>query len=215
MTSKSKNPKPLRILIAAGPTREYIDPVRYISNDSSGQMGFALARAAIHLNCNATLVAGPVDLETPDDVKRINVLSAKEMHEEMMKQSKRHDVIIMAAAVADFSPRISKDKIKKTPKNAKGLILKLNKTKDILALLCKKRSDHQTIVGFALETKDLEKNARKKLNAKGCDWIIANSSKTIGSKSCKAILIEKSGEKTVLPHLNKEDLAIVILSHIL
>jgi len=213
--NKHKKTKQIRILIAAGPTREYIDPVRYISNDSSGLMGFALARAAVHLDCKATLIAGPVDLKTPEDVKRIDVVSAKGMFDEMMKQAKKHDVIIMAAAVADFAPKTSRHKIKKTSKNARGLNLKLNRTKDILAELCKKRRDHQKIVGFALETKDLEKNARRKLQSKKCDWIIANLSKTIGSKYCKAILIDKSGKKINLPRLNKEDLAVVILSHIL
>lgn len=204
-----------RVLITAGPTREYIDPVRYISNDSSGRMGFALAEAATHLDCRTTLITGPVDLDTPDGVKRIDVLSADDMHKAVMREAKRHDVIIMAAAVADFTPRTkAKNKIKKSVRNAKGAEIKLKRTKDILADLCKKRN-HKTIIGFALETKGLEKNARKKLNAKGCDWIVANSAKTINSKSSKALLIPKDGKKISLPRLPKEDLAIVILSHVL
>jgi phosphopantothenoylcysteine decarboxylase / phosphopantothenate---cysteine ligase len=217
MASKTKKlVKKIKVLVTAGPTREYLDPVRYLSNDSSGRMGFALARAAAHLDCKTTLVTGPVDLNTPHDVKRIDVTSAREMHEAVMKHAKAADVIIMAAAVSDFRPaKTSKGKIKKTAKNANGITLKLARNTDILAEICKKRRDHQTIVGFALETENLERNAQRKLKQKDCDWIIANSPKAITSEISGGTLIGKDKKKIHLPRMPKEDLAVVILSHIL
>jgi phosphopantothenoylcysteine decarboxylase / phosphopantothenate---cysteine ligase len=205
----------VRILITAGPTREYIDPVRYLSNDSSGRMGFALAGAAYELGFTVDLIAGPVELETPDGVSRTDVISAKQMHDHVIKLAPKADIIIMAAAVSDWRPaRLAKNKIKKGPNASidRGLKLKLNP--DILAEVGKKIRDDQTLVGFALETKDLEKNARKKLKAKGCDWIIANRAENIGSKSGRALLIPRKGKKVMLPRLEKHDLAFVILSHI-
>jgi len=178
-------------------------------------MGFALARAAVHLGCSATLIAGPVDLDTPSGVTRIDVTSATEMQRAALRHSKGSDIIIMAAAVADFRPfKISKAKIKKTSRNAKGLSLKLKRNPDILAELSKSKRKDQIIVGFALETAALEKNARKKMKDKCCDFIIANSAKSIGADVSSATLFGR-GKKVRLPRLPKEDLAIIILSHIL
>ena len=208
--------KKQKLLITAGPTREYIDPVRYISNDSTGKMGFAIAEAAAHLDCDVTLIAGPVNLETPKDIQRIDIVSAADMHDKMMKIADKFDIIIMAAAISDFTPcRIGKTKIKKTAKNVKGMSLKLKRTPDILEKLCKVKRSDQTIVGFALETTDLIKNAKKKLKSKSCDWIIANSAKTIGSDENKATLLSRDGDKIIFPKLPKFDLAILLLSHIL
>jgi len=206
----------VRLLIAAGPTREYIDPVRYISNDSSGRMGFALARAAHGLGADVTLVAGPVDLEAPEGVEGIAVTSAREMQEVMLKEGRRADIIIMVAAVADWRPaRFSKRKLKRTNGRTDKRTIELKQNPDILADLCKKRRPGQRIIGFALETADLMKNARKKLKAKGCDWIVANKANAIGAKVSKAILMNKDGKKISLPKLPKEDLAVVILSHVM
>lgn len=205
--------KPIRVLITAGPTREYIDPVRYISNDSSGRMGFALAQAAQELGGDVTLIAGPVGLETPVGVRGIAVTTAGEMHRAALREAKGADIIIMAAAVADWRPKGTRRS--KMKKGAKPPRLELVENPDILSDLCKRRRDSQTIVGFALETADLEKNARRKLKRKGCDWIVANKAKAIGACVSKAILIGKDGKKISLPRLPKEDLAVVILSHVM
>jgi phosphopantothenoylcysteine decarboxylase / phosphopantothenate---cysteine ligase len=208
--------KTLRILITAGPTREYIDPVRYLSNDSSGQMGFSLAAAARRLGCDVTLVAGPVALPTPAGVKRIDVISARDMQCAVTKVSAKTDVIIMAAAVADWRPsRTSRAKIKKTTASSKPHSIALIENPDILAELGKKKKPHQILVGFALETEKLERNARAKLAHKRCDWIVANLSTSIGARQSSAILISADGRRTPLPRLLKEDLAVVILSHVL
>ncbi len=205
--------KRTKLLVTAGPTREYIDPVRYISNDSSGRMGFAIAAAARDLGCDVTLVAGPVSLARPAGVRGIAVTSAREMREETLKASKDADIVIMAAAVADWrpkSPRRSKMK-----KSAKAPSIEFVENPDILADICGKRREGQTIVGFALETKDLERSARAKMKRKGCDWIVANRATAIGAASSSAILIGLNGERVELPCLPKEDLAVVILSHIM
>jgi len=205
--------RPIRVLITAGPTREYLDPVRYISNDSSGRMGFALAKAAQELGGEVTLISGPVGLEAPEGVRGIAVTTAREMHRAALRESRKADLVISAAAVTDWRPKGSRrTKIKKGAKPPK---LKLVENPDILADLCKRRQNGQTIVGFALETGDLEKNARRKLKKKGCDWIVANKAETIGACVSKAMLMNKDGKKVSLPNLPKEDLAVVILSHVM
>jgi phosphopantothenoylcysteine decarboxylase/phosphopantothenate--cysteine ligase len=210
---KKLKTKATRVLITAGPTREYIDPVRYISSDSSGRMGFALAKAAYELGADVTLIAGPVGLETPVGVRGIAVTTAGEMHRTALREAKGADIIIMAAAVADWRPKSSRrSKIKKGKKPPR---LDLVENPDILSDLCGRRRDGQTIVGFALETADLEKNARRKLKGKGCDWIVANKAQAIGACVSKALLINKDGKKVSLPNLPKEDLAVVILSHVM
>lgn len=213
-TTRAK--KKMRVLITAGPTREYIDPVRYLSNDSSGRMGFALAQAAHELGFDVDLIAGPVELETPDGVTRTNVVSAREMHKRATKLAPKADIIIMAAAVSDWRPaRFSKNKIKKATGTSVDREIKLKLNPDILAELGKKKRNDQLLVGFALETRELEKNARKKLKSKRCDWIVANRTENIGSKSGRALLIPQKGKKIPLPQLMKHDLAFVILSHII
>jgi phosphopantothenoylcysteine synthetase/decarboxylase len=201
----------MQILIAAGPTREYIDPVRYISNDSSGKMGFALAQAAHELDADVTLVTGPVDLKTPKGVERIDVVSCNDMKRTIMRHTKKADVIIMAAAVADFKPtRRSKNKLKKPIKQ-----IKLTQNPDILNELGKIVREDQTLIGFALETGNVIANAKKKLKSKGCDWIVANRHTSIGADQSKATLIPRKGRTISLPKLPKHDLAMVILSHVL
>jgi phosphopantothenoylcysteine decarboxylase/phosphopantothenate--cysteine ligase len=204
--------KKIRVLITAGPTREYLDPVRYLSNDSSGQMGFALAKAAQEFGCEVTLIAGPVKLTTPPKVKRIDVVSGREMHKKTMQYAKRSDLIIMAAAVADWRPKKqNKEKIKK---GSTVPSISLINNPDILAELCKKKNC-QIIVGFALETSHLEQNARTKLAEKGCDWIVANNACAINANQSRAILLNSKGKKIYLPLLSKEDLAVIILSHVM
>lgn len=205
--------KDLHVLITAGPTKEYLDPVRFISNDSSGRMGFALAKAAKKLGAKATLVSGPVNLEPPQGIDCINIVSAQEMYNEVIKRSAKADIIIMSAAVSDFKPsKFSKKKIKKGRKNT--LNLKLAKNTDILAQLGKKKKKTQTLIGFAVETDNLEREAKKKLREKKCDWIVANHYQTMGSEKGKAVLFSNEGKKINLPQLPKDDLAMLILSHI-
>jgi phosphopantothenoylcysteine decarboxylase/phosphopantothenate--cysteine ligase len=171
----SFGPGPLsgvRMLITAGRTEEEIDPVRYISNRSSGKMGFALARRAAELGAEVTLVHGPVDVPPPavSAVRRIG--SAAEMKNAVSKAFPKCDVLIMAAAVADYTPASkSRGKIKK---GTGGMSLDLEPTADILAGLAGRKKDGQTVVGFALESGDGEASARRKGAAKGCDYIVLN-----------------------------------------
>jgi phosphopantothenoylcysteine decarboxylase/phosphopantothenate--cysteine ligase len=205
-----------RVLITAGPTREYIDPVRYISNDSSGRMGCALAKAALELGCEVTLIAGPIAIEKPKGAHGIAVISAREMRTAVLKEARDADVIIMAAAVSDWRPaKCSKRKLKRTDGSSNDRTIELTPNPDILAELCAKRKPGQIIAGFALESNHLERNARDKLKRKACDWIVANGVQAIGSGASSAVLFSARGGKINLPPLPKEDLAMVILSHIL
>lgn len=215
-TKKETASKRLRVLITAGPTREYLDPVRYLSNDSSGRMGFALASAAATLGCEVTVVTGPVELLTPEGIRRIDVVSGRQMHREVMRLAPKANIIIMAAAVSDFMPdKQQRHKIKRKAERSQVRTLALKDNPDILAQLGKKKRKDQILVGFAVETKDLEKNARRKLKQKGCDWIVANTAKSIGALSSRALLIHRSGKKFTIPYLLKENLAFLLLSHIL
>ena len=160
------------VLVTAGPTREAIDPVRYVSNRSSGKMGFAVARAASEAGAIVTLVSGPVHLVTPRDVRRVDVETAAEMHEAVMQHIAGTDIFIAAAAVADYAPKKSApQKIKK--KGSTKLDLSLQKTSDILAEVARRRQ-RPYAVGFAAETEQLEKHARDKLDKKHLDLVAAN-----------------------------------------
>lgn len=213
-SKKSYHRKKLRLLITAGPTREYIDPVRFISNDSSGQMGFAIAEAALNFGLEVILIAGPVTLCTPREVKRIDVVSAADMRRIVSKLAPKSDIVIMAAAVADFRPaRFFRKKIKREKGDLRSIALAKNP--DILKDICRKKTPNQIIVGFALETNDLQKNAIIKLKNKGCDLIIANNASTIGKKYNKATILHKDGRIIKLPKLDKTTLANVILSYVL
>lgn len=200
------------VLVTAGPTREYIDPVRYISNDSSGRMGFELAAAARAAGAEVSLISGPVDLSTPVGVKRIDVVSAGEMLRTVKKMQSKADIIIMAAAVADWqASRVQKEKIKKRV-GQDTLTLKLKKTPDILAGICRSKKTEQIIVGFALETTSLLKNAKKKLVKKGCDYIVANLSSTIGSATTACYILSRDEDVKKIPRGGKKIVAKKILS---
>lgn len=163
-----------RILISAGPTREALDPVRYISNHSSGKMGFELANAAQQLGAEVTLVAGPVSLSTPAGVTRINVESAQQMHHEVMTQAVTHDVFISCAAVADYRPAtVSEQKIKKTT-DTDHMTIELIKNPDIVASVAALQHGRPFTVGFAAETQNVAHYARGKLTNKNLDMICAN-----------------------------------------
>ncbi|MBR9873117.1 bifunctional phosphopantothenoylcysteine decarboxylase/phosphopantothenate--cysteine ligase CoaBC [Vibrio sp. J1-1] len=162
------------VLITAGPTREAIDPVRYISNHSSGKMGFALANAAAQLGAKVTLVSGPVSLSTPVGVERINVASAQEMFDAVMEQATSHDAFISCAAVADYRPEdIASQKLKKTEDNDQ-MVIKMVKNPDIVASVAAMTDKRPFTVGFAAETNDVETYARGKLVKKNLNMICAN-----------------------------------------
>ncbi|UTZ36255.1 bifunctional phosphopantothenoylcysteine decarboxylase/phosphopantothenate--cysteine ligase CoaBC [Vibrio campbellii] len=162
------------VLITAGPTREAIDPVRYISNHSSGKMGFALANAAAQLGAKVTLVSGPVSLNTPAGVQRIDVASAQEMRDAVMAQAPSHDAFISCAAVADYRPEhVASQKLKKTENNDQ-MAINMVKNPDIVATVANMTEQRPFTVGFAAETNDVETYARGKLMKKNLDMICAN-----------------------------------------
>ena len=165
------NASSIRCLITAGPTREFLDPVRFLSNPSTGKMGFALAEAALRLGWNVDLVAGPVSLPEPEGAILYPVVSAEEMFHQADALFDACDVCIMAAAVSDFRP--AHYQAQKEKKTDAALSLQLERTPDILATLTERKL-HQTVVGFAAETQHLAENARAKLAAKRCDLIVAN-----------------------------------------
>jgi phosphopantothenoylcysteine decarboxylase/phosphopantothenate--cysteine ligase len=168
----------MRILITAGGTREYIDSVRFISNASSGRMGYALVRAALRAGHKVILITAPTTQRPPSGAKVVEVETAAQMFEEVRSNFEKCDCLIMAAAVSDYTPaRTAKTKIKKSNNS---VILKLKPTTDILKWAGKHKRKSQIVVGFALEDKDLRKNAEVKLKEKNLDMIIANTSAAIG-----------------------------------
>ncbi|NNE70819.1 MAG: bifunctional phosphopantothenoylcysteine decarboxylase/phosphopantothenate--cysteine ligase CoaBC [Rhodothermales bacterium] len=204
-----------RVLVTAGPTRESLDPVRYITNRSSGTMGFEIARAAQRMGCRVTLVAGPTALETPEGVTRVDVETAREMHAAVLAH-RDADVIVMAAAVADYeAASVSRDKIKKADGD---LVLQLSRTPDILRELGARRTDDQVLVGFALETRDAEKGALKKLHGKNVDWIVLNNPTEegagFGPGTNKVTLYGRDGRVEPLPVMSKADVALAILGFV-
>lgn len=201
-----------KVLVTAGPTREAIDPVRYISNHSTGTMGYELARSAARRGADVVLVSGPTSLETPKDVRRINVVTAAEMHH-AVKEHGDADLVIMVAAVADFAAAtVSTSKIKKDGSNR---ALLLEPTVDILASLGASKSPGQLLVGFALETDNLVANATDKLNRKNLDWIILNNPKEegagFGAGTNRVTLLSKEGKVIELPKMPKDEVAEAIL----
>ncbi|RLT90705.1 MULTISPECIES: bifunctional phosphopantothenoylcysteine decarboxylase/phosphopantothenate--cysteine ligase CoaBC [unclassified Ketobacter] len=188
-----------RVTITAGPTREAIDPVRYISNHSSGKMGFAIAEAARDAGAQVTLISGPVHLPTPDRVKRIDVVSALDMHQASMDALNQTDIFIATAAVADFRVENSHNqKIKKQDNSGPGMTLTLVENPDIVAAVAQHEPKPFT-VGFAAETRDVENYARQKIERKNLDMIVANdvSRQDIGFNSDQnaVTVIWKSGQQ--------------------
>ncbi|EKD7164572.1 bifunctional phosphopantothenoylcysteine decarboxylase/phosphopantothenate--cysteine ligase CoaBC [Vibrio vulnificus] len=213
-------PKPLQdksILITAGPTREAIDPVRYITNHSSGKMGYALAQAAMQLGANVTLVSGPVSLPTPVNVNRINVDSAQEMYDAVMAQASDHDVFISCAAVADYRPAtIAEQKLKKTD-DSDEMTITMVKNPDIVASVSAMTENRPFTVGFAAETNDVEVYARRKLEKKKLDLLCANDVSVEGqgfNSSDNAITLYWSQGEKALPLNSKAALSMEILKQI-
>ncbi len=199
-------------LITAGGTREAIDPIRFIGNRSSGKMGFALAEAAAARGAKVILISAPTSLTPPETVTMINVISAKDMYEAVMKHRHDQDVIIMAAAAADFRPKITF--WQKVKKDRDGLQLELANTVDILKDLGNLKNGSK-LIGFAVETENLEENAREKLQKKNLDLIVANDTAAFESDSSQVKLIDRTGNVEDLPELPKKEAAHRILDAIL
>jgi phosphopantothenoylcysteine decarboxylase/phosphopantothenate--cysteine ligase len=209
--------KKKKILVTAGPTYEAIDPVRFIGNRSSGKMGFALANAASLRGADVTLVAGPVHLQTPRTVQRVDVESAQQMHNAVIRHARTADVVIMAAAVADFTPaKTTKQKIKKQ-QGDDGMTLELTHTTDILRALSNENTG-AILVGFALETDDELNHAKAKLKEKKLDLIVLNSLKDegagFGAETNVVTIIDRSGKIEKLPRMPKFEVANAILDRV-
>ena len=206
------NPKTLRFLITAGPTREFLDPIRYISNRSSGKMGYAIAEAARAVSPQVTLVSGPTALATPTGVEFVAVTTAQEMAEAVWGRFDAVDVCVMAAAVCDFRPKtVAGSKIKK---GSFGGTLELEVTPDILAELGRRKKS-QALIGFAAETDDLEKRAREKLVRKRLDLIVANDASAFDAETNRVVLIGGDGTVERLPEMTKIEVAKVIIERAL
>lgn len=206
--------KKKKVLITAGPTHEPIDPVRFIGNRSSGKMGFALANAAALRGAEVTLIAGPVTLGTPKHVKRIDVETAQQMHDAVMAQMKKADIIIMAAAVADYAPVTAA--IEKIKKKDASMTVELRTTPDILRTVGEKRTKKQRLIGFALETTNELAHAKEKLTKKKLDMIVLNSTRdkgaAFGHDTNVVTLITAGGTVKKLPLMDKFDAAVEILN---
>ena len=204
------------VLVTAGPTREALDPVRFISNRSSGKMGYAIAEAASRRGADVTLISGPTTLTPPENVKLVNVESAIQMRDEVISCASQSQIIIMSAAVSDYRPKdFSTQKIKRG-ENIITIVLEENP--DILAELGRDKRDGQILVGFSMETENLIENSRKKLEKKNADFIVANDvSKEgagFGTDTNMVTLISSSGQIKELPLMSKYDVANAILDEI-
>ncbi|MFP5109109.1 bifunctional phosphopantothenoylcysteine decarboxylase/phosphopantothenate--cysteine ligase CoaBC [Neobacillus sp. C211] len=203
------------VVVTAGPTREKIDPVRFISNHSTGKMGYALAAEAKKQGAHVVLVSGPVGLPAPLGMEVVKVESAEEMFNAVLKYYDSADVVIKTAAVADYRPKITFDH--KVKKQAGDSSIELERTKDILLELGK-RKKNQVLVGFAAETENVEEYARKKLNAKNADMIVANNVKAegagFGTDTNIVTLFKRSGSNIDLPIMSKSDVAKRIIKEI-
>ena len=203
------------MLVTAGPTREALDPVRYLTNRSSGKMGYAIARAAAMRGAAVTLVSGPTALEPPLFVETVPVESAREMFEAVTSRSQEQDIIIKAAAVADYRPAVVReDKIKKLDG---GSSLELERTDDILRFLGEHKPDGQFLCGFSMETRDMLENSREKLQRKRLDMIVANNLKVEGAGfgvDTNVVTLITSDETIELPLLSKDEVAFRLLDEI-
>lgn len=206
----------VRVLVTAGPTQESLDPVRYLTNHSSGKMGYAIARAAAWRGAEVTLVSGPTALKKPAYVDTVDVVTAREMFGAVTSRAGEQDVIIKAAAVADYRPaQVADGKIKKGA--GEGLTLELRRTDDILAYLGEHKRPGQILCGFSMETENLVENSRKKLIRKSLDIVAANSLKEEGAGfgvSTNVLTLITREDETQLPLLTKEEAAHRLLDRI-
>lgn len=199
-----------KVLVTAGPTIEWIDPVRFISNPSTGKMGYAVAEAARDAGADVVLVSGPVSLEEPEGVEVVQVQTAQEMLEACLKVFPDSDIAVLTAAVSDFRPKdVAQRKLKKATDSEALASLEMVENPDILATLGQAKTPGQFVVGFAAETEDVVDNARKKLDAKGVDMIVANevgAGKGFGADGEAAIFVSSSNDLE-LPFMAKRELA--------
>lgn len=214
--SCEKDMEGMKVLVTAGPTQEALDPVRYITNHSTGKMGYAIAKIAARRGANVTLVSGETVLEKPVFVQTIPVKSAEEMFTAVTERAPEQDIIIKAAAVADYRPKyMSSQKVKKTDGE---FVLELERTKDILAYLGEHRRPGQFLCGFAMETENLLENARKKLIKKNLDMIVANSLSVEGAGfggDTNVVTMVTGSEEIPLEKLTKEETAAKLLDQIM
>lgn len=205
-----------KVLVTAGPTREAIDPVRYISNHSTGKMGYAIANVAAQRGAEVTLVTGKTEIAPPHFVKVVNVISAADMYEAVRKYAPEQDMIIKSAAVADYTPKeTAGEKIKKSEGNNS---IELKRTVDILQYLGENRRSGQYICGFSMETENMLENSKKKLTRKKIDMIVANNLKVKGAGfgvDTNVITIITKDKVTEFPMMSKDEAAIKILDEIL
>ena len=202
-----------KLLITSGRTREDIDPIRYLSNKSSGKMGYSLAQAAVDLGAEVTLVSGPTNLNVPDGLKEfISVDSAIHMYEKVDEKFKDTDIFIACAAVADYRPKEYQDK--KIKKSDLNLIIELVRNPDILFEMGKKK-ENQLLVGFAAETNNIIENALKKLEKKNLNMIVANNASTMGTDTNSIEIIRKDRSSTVINQKSKIELAYDILKEVI
>lgn len=205
-----------RVLVTAGPTQESIDPVRFITNHSTGKMGYAIAKMCMLRGAEVTLVSGPTSIAKPEFVHVVDVVTAKEMYEEVTKRAKDQDIIIKAAAVADYRPKsVSSEKMKKKDDD---LAISMERTDDILKFLGEHKKEHQFLCGFSMETENMLENSRKKLEKKHLDMIVANNLKVEGAgfaEDTNVVTIITGQEEVSLGKMAKEETALRILDEIL
>ena len=214
--ARPKDMEGLKVLVTAGPTMEAIDPVRYISNHSTGKMGYAIARICRQRGAEVTLVSGKTNLSAPIGVDFVSVRSAQEMYEAVTSRSAEQDVIIKSAAVADYRPAVVADQ--KLKKKSDEMSIELERTQDILAYLGSHKPEGQTLCGFAMETEQMVEYAKGKLEKKNLDLIAANNLKVagagFGTDTNVVTLIKKDGIRE-LELMSKEDVAVQLLDEIL
>ena len=202
----------MHILITAGPTREPIDAVRFISNRSSGKVGAALAFAALRSGHEVTLILGPVTATMPEGTRQIDVETAAEMNDAVLREMPNHDVLIMAAAVADFRPRyIRSGKVERDG----TLPIEFEPTVDIVAAAAKVKRPDQRTVGFSLEANSNIERARQKLHSKGLDLIVYNPTSTMDSPTIESVLLYPDGRSEELPCRDKADFADILLKRVM
>lgn len=207
----------LRVLVTAGPTQEAMDPVRFLSNHSSGKMGYAIAARAAMRGADVTLVSGPTALDTPAGVQRVDIISARDMYDAVLSRAEKQDMIIKAAAVGDYRPaQAAPEKLKK---GDDALTVTLARNPDILAALGQRKRPGQLLCGFAMETQNLIDNAESKLRRKNCDMLVANSLRDegagFGTDTNIATLLFADGRRETEPIMSKEALADVILDRLI
>lgn len=207
----------LRVLVTAGPTRERIDPVRFLTNDSSGRMGFAIAEAAARRGHAVTLVAGPVSLPTPSGVERIDIESARELLQACRAPFQTCDVLFMVAAVADWRPaRRLSGKWRKKDGGDERATLELVRNPDVVATLTRgRRSPRRTVVAFALETGAGEARARRKLAKKGADFIVLNGPSALGALRTSVVVLGADGSRSELRQRTKDEVARALIDLVL